>query len=70
MTTTTYPVLKLKMPADLAGIKNGEISPKPFPSWVFNEVTADWESLVPPPKGMYYWDEENQNWIKSNLENN
>jgi LAS superfamily LD-carboxypeptidase LdcB len=28
MMATTYPVLKLKMPADLAGVKNGEIPPK------------------------------------------
>ena len=38
------------------------ITPQPFPSWTLNEQTTEWEPPVPKPEGMYFWDEENQNW--------
>jgi hypothetical protein len=42
------------------------IAPQPFPSWTLNQVTTDWESPIPMPEGtaMYFWNEENQNWIE------
>ena len=41
------------------------IAPQPFPSWIFNEQTTEWEPPVPmPPLGLYSWNEENQNWIE------
>ena len=41
------------------------ISPKPFPSWILNETTCNWEAPVSYPTGdkLYDWDEENQQWI-------
>jgi len=43
------------------------IPPKPYPSWIFNQTTADWEAPVPmptdAPEGSYYeWNEEILNW--------
>ena len=52
---------------------NAFIPPIPFPSFVLNEETADWESpLGPAPelteeeveaRSFYKWDEENQEWV-------
>lgn len=41
------------------------IPPKPFPSWLLNKVTCEWESPKPYPDQtkIYYWDEDDQNWI-------
>ena len=49
------------------------ITPKPFPSWVLVEETADWESPVGPApelteaqvesKSFYKWDEEELEWV-------
>lgn len=41
------------------------IAPQPFPSWVLNEDTCQWESPVPhPADGEYYvWDEDSQSWV-------
>lgn len=42
------------------------IPPKPFPSWIFNESTCDWDSPVPYPSDsedqQYYWDEPSKTW--------
>jgi hypothetical protein len=43
------------------------IPPKPYPSWILNQTTADWEAPVPmptdAPEGSYYeWNEEILNW--------
>lgn len=41
---------------------------KPFPSWVFNSETLDWDPPIPmPPEAQerpYMWDEENQQWVE------
>lgn len=48
------------------------IPAKPYPSWILNTQTADWDPPVPMPErtpeeieqGYYYtWDETNQNWV-------
>ena len=48
------------------------IPPKPYPSWILNPTTANWDPPVPMPErtpeeiaaGYYYtWDEPNQNWV-------
>lgn len=41
------------------------IAPQPFPSWILNEETCQWESPVPhPADGKYYvWDEDSQSWV-------
>jgi hypothetical protein len=42
------------------------IAPKPFPSWVLNNTTVDWEAPVARPNDdkMYRWDEETLSWIE------
>ena len=48
------------------------IPPKPYPSWVLNEETAEWEAPIPVPeltqeeidsRSFYRWDEDSQSWI-------
>ena len=43
------------------------IAPKPYPSWVLDEVTCRWEAPVPFPDSdgekRYRWDEAMTNWI-------
>jgi hypothetical protein len=40
--------------------------PKPYPSWVKNEETNEWESPVAKPddKEIYIWDEPSKTWAK------
>ncbi len=42
------------------------IAPKPFPSWVLNEETCQWESPIPYPDDgkVYRWDEDTQQWVE------
>jgi hypothetical protein len=42
------------------------IPPKPYPSWVLNETTCQWESPVPYPQDgkRYIWDEATQTWVE------
>lgn len=42
------------------------ITPKPFPSWILNTETCDWEAPTPMPNDgkMYRWDEQTQSWIE------
>ena len=43
------------------------IAPQPYPSWSLDE-NFDWQAPTPmPSEGMWYWDEENQQW--QSLEN-
>jgi hypothetical protein len=47
------------------------VSPKPFPSWVLNNDTAQWEAPVPMPEGvMYSWDEETVSWVEMQIAGN
>lgn len=41
------------------------IPPKPYPSWLLNTNTFQWEPPVPYPSdgGIYEWDEETQSWV-------
>lgn len=45
------------------------IPPKPFPSWILNEVTARWEPPIPYPDDnkIYTWDEETQTWVPTTI---
>ena len=44
--------------------KDAFIAPKPYPSWVLNETTCQWEAPIPVPNQPYVgWDEEKQEWI-------
>ena len=42
------------------------VPPKPFPSWVLNNETAQWVAPVPMPTDgkMYSWDEATQSWVE------
>jgi hypothetical protein len=41
-------------------------SPKPYPSWTFNNTTWKWEAPIAMPsqtnEEVYAWNEENQTW--------
>ena len=41
------------------------IAPKPYPSWILNTQTYQWEAPVPYPSegGPYVWDEATQSWV-------
>ena len=41
------------------------IPPQPFPSWVLNETTCQWDAPVPyPDDGLDYgWDEDSLSWV-------
>jgi hypothetical protein len=40
------------------------IAPQPYPSWILNEETCQWEAPVAYPTDgmMYVWDEETTDW--------
>lgn len=39
------------------------LPPKPYPSWVVNEDTCQWQAPVPMPEiGMWKWNEGTQQW--------
>jgi hypothetical protein len=42
------------------------IGPQPFPSWILNEETCDWEAPIPKPTdvelGSWIWDEPTLSW--------
>jgi len=48
------------------------IAEKPYPSWILNTDTFQWESPIGPPPdeeddplgNAYRWDEENQQWVR------
>lgn len=42
------------------------VPPQPYPSWVLNPDTAQWEAPVPMPDDgkMYSWDEATQSWVE------
>jgi hypothetical protein len=41
------------------------ISPQPFPSWLLNEDTCQWDAPTPMPDDgkMYDWDEDTTSWV-------
>ena len=45
---------------------NAFVPPKPFPSWLLNTNTCQWQAPVPYPTDgkMYFWDEETQQWVE------
>ena len=47
-------------------IKDAFISPNPYPSWVLNEATCNWEPPVfHPLEGMHTWNEDTLTWIQA-----
>jgi hypothetical protein len=41
------------------------IAPQPYPSWVLNTTTCQWQAPVPYPNDgkMYIWDEATLSWV-------
>ena len=41
------------------------IAPQPYPSWLLNTATRQWEAPVPYPNDgkMYMWDETTLSWV-------
>jgi hypothetical protein len=38
---------------------------KPYPSWILNKETAQWEAPTPmPTEGEWNWDEEKLSWVQ------
>jgi len=45
------------------------VPPKPFPSWLLNNETAQWEAPVAmPTEGMWRWDEDAGEWVEVEME--
>jgi hypothetical protein len=42
------------------------VPPKPYPSWILNPNTAQWEAPVPYPNDgkQYVWDEATLSWVE------
>jgi hypothetical protein len=40
------------------------IPPKPYPSWLLDEATAQWQAPLPMPEGNYSWDEDSVSWLE------
>jgi hypothetical protein len=43
--------------------------PKPYPSWLLNTGTCDWQAPTPYPSDgkVYNWDEATQSWVQVNV---
>ena len=42
------------------------IAPKPFPSWLLNTTTCQWQAPIPYPTDgkIYSWNEDTQQWVE------
>jgi hypothetical protein len=42
------------------------IAPKPYPSWLLNITTCQWQAPIPYPTDgkRYYWNEDTQQWVE------
>jgi hypothetical protein len=42
------------------------IAPKPYPSWLLNTETCQWQAPIPYPTDgkIYSWNEETQQWVE------
>lgn len=42
------------------------VRPKPYPSWVLNTVTVDWDAPIAKPNDgkPYKWDESTRSWVE------
>jgi hypothetical protein len=47
-------------------VRDAFIPPKPFPSWVLDEITCLWSAPTPMPTDgkMYNWDEATVAWVE------
>lgn len=51
-------------------IRDAFIPPKPYPSWVLDEATCQWNAptLKPDDGKIYIWDEEQLAWIENGID--
>lgn len=47
-------------------VRDAFIPPQPYLSWVFNEITLDWDPPVPYPADgkAYFWNESIRQWVE------
>lgn len=47
-------------------VRDAFIRPKPYPSWILDEFTCDWEPPIPIPEDNkpVEWDEDTTSWIE------
>ena len=47
-------------------VRDAFIAPQPYPSWVLDEDTYQWDAPVPYPTDdlMYSWDEDTTSWVE------
>jgi len=47
-------------------IRNAFYSPQPYPSWLLDDDTCQWDAPVPMPDDdkWYDWDESTTNWVE------
>jgi hypothetical protein len=41
------------------------IPPNPYPSWILNDKTLNWDAPTPKPDGEYVWDEQAGDWVEA-----
>ena len=48
-------------------VRDAFIAPQPYPSWVLDEDTYQWDAPVPYPTDdlMYSWDEDTTSWVET-----
>ena len=48
-------------------IKDAFIAPQPYPSWLLDDETCQWNAPVPKPDDdkRYEWDETTTNWVEA-----
>lgn len=55
-------------------VKDAFIPPKPYPSWLLDESTCQWNAPVPAPDAFgdyaYVWDEKTLSWEKIKITDN
>jgi hypothetical protein len=61
-----YPGSGFSFVADLNLPDGAFISPSPYPSWILNDTTCQWEAPIPYPTDgkKYVWDELTLSWIE------
>jgi len=47
-------------------VRDAFMAKQPYPSWLLNEDTCQWEPPIPYPTDgkQYYWNEETQQWVE------
>jgi hypothetical protein len=47
-------------------VRDAFVPPQPYPSWVLDESTCNWDAPIPmPPGGPWQWDEDIEDWVQA-----